>query len=224
MTLVQSPYCSTNSICTLDTDQIGNVRPSGAYVVWRIQSMTELALLASIHANLDDDYARLIYADWLDEHDVDHARAEFIRLQVAFARPERQNFLLAQNIHNWWKTNASSPRFRRGFPWQITVDPLVAFRWSRNPRQLSNRVLGIFRDNPTLERLRLFDYSPVEAINENGEAIGFYWRHSTAGLHIPGSLPTFVLKYVDKVYETQAAAIEALTITLGQLARKVAFE
>lgn len=42
---------------------------------------TERALLRGIIANPDDDTARLVYADWLDEHG-QHERAELIRAQV----------------------------------------------------------------------------------------------------------------------------------------------
>ena len=55
------------------------------------------ALLATIAAHPADDVARLVYADWLDEHDLP-IRAEFIRLQVEIAKLE----LLprhAQNAH-----------------------------------------------------------------------------------------------------------------------------
>ncbi len=45
----------------------------------------ENALLDNIAANPADDVARLVYADWLDEHD-QAVRAEFIRLQVEIAR------------------------------------------------------------------------------------------------------------------------------------------
>jgi uncharacterized protein (TIGR02996 family) len=41
----------------------------------------EAALLHAIYANPDDDTPRLVYADWLDEHDQPE-RAEFIRVQV----------------------------------------------------------------------------------------------------------------------------------------------
>ena len=41
---------------------------------------TESALLAAIWADPHDDTPRLVYADWLDEHD-QPARAEFIRAQ-----------------------------------------------------------------------------------------------------------------------------------------------
>lgn len=46
---------------------------------------TDLAFRRSILATPEDDAPRLIYADWLDEHD-DAERAEFIRLQVRLAR------------------------------------------------------------------------------------------------------------------------------------------
>src|SRR4051794_23536084 len=47
---------------------------------------TRAALLAAVRDNPDDDTPRLVYADWLDENaesDADHARAEFIRDQIA---------------------------------------------------------------------------------------------------------------------------------------------
>jgi uncharacterized protein (TIGR02996 family) len=42
------------------------------------------ALLEAIFANADDDTARLVYADWLDENDQPE-RAEFIRVQCQIA-------------------------------------------------------------------------------------------------------------------------------------------
>src|SRR5215831_15748339 len=41
----------------------------------------EDALLAAIAAHPDEDTPRLVFADWLDEHDR-HIRAEFIRVQI----------------------------------------------------------------------------------------------------------------------------------------------
>ncbi len=48
----------------------------------------EVALLKGIVANPGDDAPRLVYADWLDEHD-HSARAEFIRTQVSIAQLEK---------------------------------------------------------------------------------------------------------------------------------------
>ncbi len=43
------------------------------------------AFLAAIREHPDDDLPRLVFADWLDEHG-EPERAEFIRLQIEFAR------------------------------------------------------------------------------------------------------------------------------------------
>jgi uncharacterized protein (TIGR02996 family) len=47
--------------------------------------VTDQALLRAIVENPDEDTPRLMFADWLDEHD-DPTRAEFIRLQCELAR------------------------------------------------------------------------------------------------------------------------------------------
>lgn len=57
-------------------------------------SADEAALLAAVRADPDDDTPRLVYADWLDDHDRPE-RAEFIREQIELARleslPENQS-------------------------------------------------------------------------------------------------------------------------------------
>ena len=45
----------------------------------------DLALLAAVCANPEDDTPRLVYADWLEDHDLPE-RAEFIRVQCELAR------------------------------------------------------------------------------------------------------------------------------------------
>lgn len=52
----------------------------------------EDALLSAITANPAEDTPRLVYADWLDEHDR-HIRAEFIRLQIDIAGKQEQETL-----------------------------------------------------------------------------------------------------------------------------------
>src|SRR5262245_40264198 len=75
-------------------------------------SATRTALLRAICENPEDDTARLVYADWLDEHG-DHDRAEFIRLQVGIAAgtvsgdgragsEARAAELLGRNQADWW--------------------------------------------------------------------------------------------------------------------------
>src|SRR5438067_13718429 len=53
---------------------------------------TASALLAAIVANPDDDTARLVYADFLEEDGdaSETARARFIRAQVELARPAQR--------------------------------------------------------------------------------------------------------------------------------------
>lgn len=57
----------------------------------------ERALLAAIRAHPHDDTPRLVYADWLDEHERPE-RAEFIRVQIALAR---FGDVTAENRERW---------------------------------------------------------------------------------------------------------------------------
>src|SRR5215510_89544 len=72
--------------------------------------------LAAIAAEPEDDTARLVFADWLDEHG-EAERAEFIRVQIARAQNSdgkgdlsaaevsqneaRERVLLARNRNRW---------------------------------------------------------------------------------------------------------------------------
>jgi uncharacterized protein (TIGR02996 family) len=96
-------------------------------------------LLAAVCENPDDDSIRLVFADWLEDHD-DPQRAEFIRTQIALARsPEaadvkalraREAALLKEHAKEWTdplQDFASSffgePfEFRRGFVERIGSD------------------------------------------------------------------------------------------------------
>ena len=91
------------------------------------------AFLAAIAAAPADDLARLIIADWLDEHG-DTARAEFIRLQCAAGRGElvdheRSNELETAHRAEWLGPLARivyRAEFRRGFVEHATL-PATAF-------------------------------------------------------------------------------------------------
>lgn len=83
----------------------------------------ELALLAAIRAEPQDNTPRLVYADWLDEHD-QPARAEFIRIQVEAEghhldparRAElnvRAQVLLAEHWTDWWAPVCEAIGWRR---------------------------------------------------------------------------------------------------------------
>ncbi len=118
---------------------------------------TEAALLAAIVADPDDDTARLVYADFLQEHGDESqvARAQFIRAQVELARPAqtgegtRRRGLLstAKRLHKQHGTAWAAPVFDalgtendkyareieyddwdRGFRDWVVFDNLAAFR------------------------------------------------------------------------------------------------
>jgi uncharacterized protein (TIGR02996 family) len=88
----------------------------------------EAALLAAIIAHPDEDTPRLIYADWLDEHDQPE-RAEFIRLQCApdadEAAEDRAAELEERNRAEWLAGLPQFPgadwEFRRGFPEYLDI-------------------------------------------------------------------------------------------------------
>lgn len=94
----------------------------------------EAAFLARICADPDDDGPRLVFADWLDEHD-QADRAEFIRVQCALAQMPTddprypllagiETNLLAR-YHALWSRNlmgiAGWAEFRRGFVETVNI-------------------------------------------------------------------------------------------------------
>ena len=94
------------------------------------------SLLASLCDHPEDDLARLIHADWLEEHGLPE-RAELIRVQVALAgmayndprRPDledREHSLLSQFERDWlghWPKSVREWRWQRGFVDQVATDP-----------------------------------------------------------------------------------------------------
>ena len=92
----------------------------------------EVALLRAIYANPDDDTPRLVYADWLDEHDQSE-RAELIRVEIELAKQDdttdefrtlynRESELLKDHGGRWtahlapFNDGALFIDFARGFP------------------------------------------------------------------------------------------------------------
>jgi uncharacterized protein (TIGR02996 family) len=101
------------------------------------------AFLQQITANVDDDGARLVFSDWLEEHG-EHERAEFIRVQVQRASLPtwdgaqvglrlREQELLKEHGERWLKEMPDIPGvrwegFRRGI---IAVVSFVNFEAMR---------------------------------------------------------------------------------------------
>ena len=84
----------------------------------------EAELLAAVQANLDDDAARLVYADWLIERG--DVRGEILTLQVRF--PDRATELgevLARLPRPAWAAEWP-PAFERGFAKKLVVTDAAA--------------------------------------------------------------------------------------------------
>jgi uncharacterized protein (TIGR02996 family) len=100
----------------------------------------EEALLAAIAAHPEEDTPRLVFADWLDEHGR-HARAEFVRVQVAIAQKEHLPRAVLNRYVDLYRRNQeliddcraellgplgalpadAEVRFHRGFPEEVTL-------------------------------------------------------------------------------------------------------
>lgn len=79
--------------------------------------------LRAICENPEDDTARLVYADWLDENG-DPDRAEFIRLQVAVPRRPEE--------HDERYARAEELRRKHWDEWRAELPQLSGIAWSSN--------------------------------------------------------------------------------------------
>jgi uncharacterized protein (TIGR02996 family) len=101
------------------------------------------ALLRAVCESPDDDLPRLVFADWLEEHD-EPERAEFIRVQVELNRQhvvsletvrlhDRMLALLDAHLQDWLDELPQLPGVQwsdvwsRGFPEEVTIDSLRDF-------------------------------------------------------------------------------------------------
>jgi uncharacterized protein (TIGR02996 family) len=163
----------------------------------------ELALLAAIGGNPDDDTVRLVYADWLDEHERPE-RAEFIRLQIRLYRGgtsdpiaeslrARQHALLLAHEAAWKREVPEGfqalPGFRRGFLHRAkaTAAAVLAAREDGRTRLLD--VLHLHGDVPS-SRWKELAESPIltnliELTVESMLPIGFAGAHALASREFP---------------------------------------
>lgn len=128
-------------------------------------AMSHSSFLAGIRDDPDDDTARLVYADYLDEEG-DPARAEFIRVQIQLARlsedddrrsvlEDREHELLAANEERWLGAPMKSAgliacEFRRGFIDEVSATP--GFMLGAGEGLLSNHAVRRWRINSTYNR------------------------------------------------------------------------
>lgn len=160
------------------------------------------ALLAAIHADPDDDTARLVFADWLQENG-QADRAEFIRFQIQAARAdpfslrarkaeERARYILDVHFEDWTRHlqggMAHRPRFERGFVAHLSVEPRgfvprADDLLNAEPVQaltlyrfagIDERVsLAPFFELPRLRQLRRFELSSMLIVEEEHRAEEF---------------------------------------------------
>ena len=137
------------------------------------------ALVAAICENPDDDTPRLVFADWLDEHDQSEYAA-FIRAQVELARTpvwEPFSVFCKWRRTDWYTGNpfrntlphvdgynvAWHPEaFRRGLGWRLNIRSLIA--WEKAELHVLNSApVGELHlwNSETLDHWRQFAASPV---------------------------------------------------------------
>jgi uncharacterized protein (TIGR02996 family) len=132
---------------------------------WRAFAAEEEAFLRAIVENPDDDTPRLVFADWLDEHD--DPRGEFIRVQCQLATLQQPNAKANDPL-------PESERVLREREAKLFPPAQEAFRWTspepvagyfgRNDSYLPNYHRGF------MERLTVLGYQ-VDGLQEHGESL-----------------------------------------------------
>jgi uncharacterized protein (TIGR02996 family) len=101
----------------------------------------ESALLAAIRAHPDDDTARLVYADWLDEHSQPE-RAELIRVQVNLARTRGTTESATERRE--WHTRMRALLHAHSKRWRKELPNIRGVRWGPFERGLVNSFIFDF--------------------------------------------------------------------------------
>jgi len=171
------------------------------------------ALLEVINQSLAEDTPRLMYADWLEENQVDLARAEFIRLQVYGLRPWRQEFLLSTNHYKWWTPVIPRDcKFVRGFPYGLTMLRTLVFK--PGVPELTDRLTNLHALYPTIQRVDVPNMKPWCV-----DSSVFTWHDDrNAPLAMAYAyVPRFVYTRLQKTYTTAPDAREDLELTIGDI-------
>lgn len=112
--------------------------------------------LKTIYDNLDDDFYRLMYADWLEEFDTDRQRCEFIKIQIEIEnfRKEKLDDRKPETIDEYVKLiNREETIINQGgglFDWfeEIPIIGMPTYRYK-------NRQLTIYHDKPSDSECKL---------------------------------------------------------------------
>ncbi|QJW96833.1 TIGR02996 domain-containing protein [Frigoriglobus tundricola] len=171
--------------------EAGKERPRWAAVA---AAADQKQLLRAVQDNPDEDTPRLMYADWLEEHD-DPARAEFVRVQCRLAErgrrepvppadPDRQReFQLQSQLGERWLAELPAVRgvrwtgFWRGFPVASVASATTLVRaaekvWDAAPVEsvtvtgLNANGARVLAGSPVFDRLRAFTLEGYSARHE----------------------------------------------------------
>ena len=117
--------------------------------------------LRAICADPEDDTARLVYADWLDENG-DPDRAEFIRVQIEQVRggdwATRSNGQIPQRLFGLWQRNHAA--------WQWELPQIRGVSWSGWDRGFLHAVGVNSGRAPFFDRAdTLFAATPIQTIS-----------------------------------------------------------
>jgi uncharacterized protein (TIGR02996 family) len=138
----------------------------------------EDAFLQAILENLDDDFPRLVLADWLEEHD--DPRGEFIHIQCRLARMDaddaqrdemeaREGELLRLHQDEWLGTIRpllSGWTFRRGFLDAMSVRAAVYLAEAEIPRPATVRTFEVDLTGIEVPQ-EVIEYIPESVAREN---------------------------------------------------------
>ena len=135
------------------------------------------AFLRAIRADPEADLPRLVYADWLDEHD-DPARAEFVRVQCELAKlpdhddayaalEDREHELLAEHEAKWLGDGPTPDEwtFRRGFVDEVRLDLAATQPAGWLTRQAVTSVTLTRRDYPAAGRATFSEWDGTESVD-----------------------------------------------------------
>jgi uncharacterized protein (TIGR02996 family) len=103
------------------------------------------AFIANILANPTDDLTRMVYADWLEEHN-EPERAEFIRAQIILASREEWE-------SGYWPARETEIRLlqRHLSRWQEQMPPIAGIEWAELHRGMFHSVR--IRDTASLRQI-----------------------------------------------------------------------
>jgi uncharacterized protein (TIGR02996 family) len=124
----------------------------------------ERALLAAIIANPEEDTPRLVYADWLQEHDRPE-RAELIRAQIGLARSRDDDAALRQR--NLWNARVRLLLRTHSKQWRKELPRVSRVNWGAFDRGMIESAIitvRVWDASASAELTNLFEHAPIRVL------------------------------------------------------------